>query len=70
VRCDFALTRPWVVNKTYRRVQSKEPIWFGHEVCGEGNVHVGSARRSISSDGLLMPAEEDQPVPDLRYFRK
>jgi hypothetical protein len=69
---DHALTRPWVVNKTYRRRQSKEPHWFGHQVCGEGNVHVGIGKEVyfLSSDGLLMPAEKDQPPPDLRYFRK
>ena len=69
---DHALTRPWVVSKTYRRVQSKGPIWFGHQVCSEGNVHVGIGKEVyyLSGDGLLMPAEKDQPPPDLRYFRK
>jgi hypothetical protein len=69
---DHALTRPWVVNKMYQRVQSKEPIWFGHQVCGEGNVHVGIGKEVyyLSAEGLLMPAEKDQPPPDLRYFRK
>jgi hypothetical protein len=69
---DHALTRPWVVNKTYRRVPSKGPIWFGHQVCSEGNVHVGIGKEVyyLSGDGLLMPAEKDQPPPDLRYFRK
>jgi hypothetical protein len=72
VTTDHALTEPWVVSKTYRRMHSKEPIWFGHEVCGEGNVHVGIGKEVyfLSSDGLLMPAEKDQPPPDLRYFRK
>jgi hypothetical protein len=69
---DHALTRAWVVNKTYRREPAKGPIWFGHQVCGEGNVHVGIGKEVyfLSSDGLLMPAEKDQPPPDLRYFRK
>ncbi len=69
---DHALTQPWVVMKTYRREQSKEPVWFGHQVCGEGNVHVGIGKEVyfLSSDGLLMPAEKDQPPPDLRYFKK
>jgi hypothetical protein len=69
---DHALTRPWVVNKMYQRVRSKEPIWFGHQVCGEGNVHVGIGKEVyyLSAEGLLMPAEKDQPPPDLRYFRK
>ena len=69
---DHALTRPWVVNKTYRRTASDKPIWFGHQVCGEGNVHVGIGKEVyfLSSDGLLMPAVKNQPPPDLRYFRK
>ncbi len=69
---DHALTRPWLVKKTYRRVAGDKPIWFGHSVCGEGNVHVGIGNEVyfLSSDGLLMPAVKDQPPPDLRYFRK
>jgi hypothetical protein len=69
---DHALTRPWVVHKTYRRTVSDKPIWFGHQVCGEGNVHVGIGKEVyfLSSDGLLMPAVKDQPPPDLRYFKK
>ncbi len=69
---DHALTRPWVVNKTYRRVISDKPIWWGHSVCGEGNVHVGIGKEVyfLSGDGMLMPALKDQPPPDLRYFKK
>jgi len=69
---DHALTRPWVVNKTFRRVVSDKPIWFGHSVCGEGNAHVGIGNEVyyLSGDGLLMPAIKDQPPPDLRYFKK
>jgi hypothetical protein len=68
---DHALTRPWVVNKTYRRAASDKPLWFGHAVCGEGNVHVGIGKEVyfLSADGLLMPAIKDQPPPDLRYFK-
>jgi hypothetical protein len=69
---DHALTQPWLVKKTYRRSASDKPIWFGHSVCGEGNVHVGIGKEVyfLSSDGLLMPAVRDQPPPDLRYFKK
>jgi hypothetical protein len=69
---DHALTRPWLVKKTYRRVASDKPTWFGHSVCGEGNVHVGIGKEIyfLSSDGLLMPAVKDQPPLDLRYFKK
>jgi hypothetical protein len=69
---DHALTRPWTVMRTLRRVVSKEPIWFGHSVCGEGNAHVGIGNEVyyLSADGLLMPAKKDQPPPDLRYFKQ
>jgi hypothetical protein len=68
---DHALTRPWVVDRTFLRVQSKDPIWFGHSICGEGNAHVGIGDQVyyLSGDGLLMPAMKDQPPPDLRYFK-
>jgi hypothetical protein len=68
---DHALTRPWTVSKVLRRAVSKDPIWFGHSVCGEGNAHVGVGREVyfLSADGLLMPAKKDQPPPDLRYFK-
>jgi hypothetical protein len=69
---DHALTRPWVVGQSYRRVASDKPLWFGHSVCGEGNAHVGIGGQVyyLSGDGLLMPAVKDQPPPDLRYFKK
>jgi hypothetical protein len=69
---DHALTRPWVVNQSYRRMQSKEPMWFPHMVCGESNVHVsvGKEQYFLSADGYLMPTKKDQPPPDLRYFKK
>jgi hypothetical protein len=69
---DHALTRPWLVKKTYRRAADDKPVWFGHSVCGEGNVHVGIGKEVyfLSGDGLLMPAVKDQPPPDLRYFKK
>jgi hypothetical protein len=68
---DHALTRPWEVDKTYRRVTSDKPVWFGHSVCAEGNVHVGigSEVYFLSAEGMLMPAKKNQPAPDLRYFK-
>jgi hypothetical protein len=69
---DNALTRPWVVKKSYRRVVTDKPIWWREDVCAEGNAHVGIGRENyfLSADGLLMPAKKDQPPPDLRYFRQ
>ena len=68
---DHALTRPWVVNKVFGRPAAPKQIWWPHEVCGEGNVHVGIGNEVyfLSADGLLMPAKKDQPPPDLRYFK-
>ena len=70
---DHALTQPWTVHKVYRRDdESKGPIWYDHQVCAEGNVHVGIGKEVyfLSGDGLLMPAIKNQPPPDLRYFKK
>ena len=69
---DNALTRPWVVHKTYRRVVTDKPIWWREDVCAEGNAHVGIGKENyfLSADGLLMPSKKDQPPPDLRYFKQ
>ena len=69
---DHALTEPWLVRESYRRVVSDKPLWYSHSVCGEGNMHVGIGKEvyMLSSDGLLMPTLKDQPPPDLRYFKR
>jgi hypothetical protein len=66
---DHALTRPWTVMKNYRRVADPRPFWT-EEYC-EANNHVviGNEHYVLSADGLLMPAQKDQPPPDLRYFK-
>jgi hypothetical protein len=66
---DHALTRPWTVNKTYRR--DNDAPWI-EAVCAENNPHVfiGTENYVRSADGLLMPARKDQPPPDLRYFKQ
>jgi hypothetical protein len=69
---DHALTRPWTVDKTYRRSTRKYPDWY-RQSCTEDNQYVGIAGEIyfLSGDGgLLMPAKKDQPAPDLRYFKK
>jgi hypothetical protein len=67
---DHALTRPWTVDKRYRRDPAERPSWI-ESVCGENNNHVeiGKEGYMLSADGLLMPAKKDQPPPDLRYFK-
>lgn len=66
---DHALTRPWVVTKSYHREADRQPHW--REVtCAENNNHVeiGGQDYVLSPDGRLMPSRKDQPPPDLRYF--
>jgi hypothetical protein len=64
---DHALTRPWTVNKRYRR--DRNVIWF-EDNCTENNRHVivGDEDYFVGADGLLMPTRKDQPPPDLRHF--
>jgi len=64
---DHALTRPWTVNKRYRR--DRNVIWF-EDNCTENNRHiiVGKEDYFLSADGYLMPTRKNQAPPDLRYF--
>jgi hypothetical protein len=66
---DNALTRPYTVNKTYRKL--KEGSWV-ENICSIGNNHVliGSEGYMLSADGYLMPAKKGQQPPDLRYFNQ
>jgi hypothetical protein len=65
---DNALTRPWTVNKRYRR--DRHVIWF-EDNCTENNNHVmiGKEDYFLSADGKLMPTRKGQPAPDLSYFK-
>jgi hypothetical protein len=68
---DHALTRPWSVDKTFRRSPDPRP-YFGQTFCAEGNnqIVIGAENYFLSAEGLLMPAKKDQAPPDLRYFKK
>jgi hypothetical protein len=68
---DHALTRPWTMTKSYRRVSDPRPVWR-ESVCAENNNHIEIAKEGymLSADGLLMPTIKDQPPPDLRYFKQ
>ena len=68
---DHALTRPWTVDKRYRRNPNPRVSWPEY-VCADGQGHVEIANQNyfLSSDGLLMPAKKGQAPPDLRYFRQ
>jgi hypothetical protein len=67
---DHALTRPWTVDKRYRRNTSRQPVWPEY-VCAENNVQVriGDEYYYLSAGHLLMPTRKDQQPPDLRYFQ-
>ncbi len=66
---DHALTRPWTVDKTFRRNPNPHPNWE-QTFCTEGNnqVVIGKDAYYISGDGMIMPTQKDQQPPDLRYF--
>jgi hypothetical protein len=67
---DHALTRPWTVTRSYRRIAAaKQAIWT-ETYCTEDNHHVliGGHNYVISGDGHLMPARKGEPPPDLRNF--
>jgi hypothetical protein len=67
---DNALTRPWTVTKSYRRMPVAHPAWR-EVICAEGNQHVkiGKEAYYLSADGYLMPTKKDQTPPDLKYFK-
>jgi hypothetical protein len=64
---DNALTRPWMVMRSYRR--DRDARWAEY-VCAEDNHHVviGHEDYLLSADNQLMPTRKDQPPPDLRNF--
>jgi hypothetical protein len=64
---DNALTRPWTVTRSYRRVRN--PKWVEY-ICAEDNHHVviNNEDYMVSGDGFLMPVRKDQKPPDLRRF--
>ena len=68
---DHALTRPWSVDKSFRRNPNPGPNWSLNS-CTEGNnqIVIGTENYFLSGDGMLMPAKKDQAPPDLRYFRQ
>jgi hypothetical protein len=68
---DRALTRPWSVDKTFRRNPNPRPGWRENN-CTEGNsqIVIGEENYILRADGFLMPAKKGQAPPDLRYFEQ
>src|SRR5207245_112015 len=68
---DRALTRPWTVDKRYRRNPNPLAI-FPENYCVDHNnqIMIGKENYFLAWDGTLMPAKKDQAPPDLRYFKQ
>jgi hypothetical protein len=68
---DHALTRPWSVDKTFKRDPNPYPN-FSRVSCMEGTnqIVIGTENYFLSAEGFLMPAKKDHPPPDLRYFKQ
>ena len=68
---DNALTRPWTVDRQFRRDPGPGVQWTEFW-CQEGNANIiiGKENYFIRKDGLLMPAKPNQATPDLRYFNQ
>jgi hypothetical protein len=68
---DHALTRPWSVDKMFKRDPNPRPNWMEYN-CAEGNdqIVVGKENYFLSADGFLMPARKDQAPPNLKYFKQ
>jgi len=66
---DHALTRPWIVTRSYSR--NHKPLWM-ETPCEESNQYVliGGDTYVISVDGFLMPTKKNQPPPDLKNFNR
>jgi hypothetical protein len=56
---DRALTRPWAMTRSYRRVH--DPVWT-EQICSEDNHHVliGTENHYVSQDGYLLPVRKNQ----------
>jgi len=67
---DRALTRPWTVDKTFRRNPESQPEWpeiYCHVT--SNRIVIGGEAYRMDAEGILMPTRKDQPPPDLQYFK-
>jgi len=67
---DKALTRPWTVDKTFRRNPDAQPEW-PESYCHVTNkwLVLGGEAYLLDEQGILMPTRKDQPPPDLQFFK-
>jgi hypothetical protein len=65
---DNALTRPWTVDKTFKREKKGQPAWTEHPCELNQHSFIGGENYFLSAGGTLMPARKGQPAPDLRHF--
>jgi hypothetical protein len=65
---DNALTRPWTVLKSYKRMPK---VMWTENNCTEGNynIAIGNEVYLVDGEGRLMPIKKGQPPPDLGYFK-
>jgi hypothetical protein len=67
---DHALTRPWTVDKRYRR-NPNAPAQWSEYYCGENNAQIVIGKENyFLANGMLMPVRKGQKPPDLRYFEQ
>jgi hypothetical protein len=68
---DHALTRPWMVTRSYRRNLQQTASDWPEVVCSgdPSRVQIGDQGYKLSADGLLMPATKGQQPPNLKYFK-
>ena len=67
---DDALTRPWSVQKTYRRNANPHPTWIEY-ICAEGQqlVRIGNDSYMLSGDGYLMPIQKGPEAAGPEIFQ-
>ena len=66
---DKALTRPWTVDKTFRRNPDPQPDWPEHYChVTKDRIVLDKETYRLDAERILMPTRKDQPPPDLRFF--
>lgn len=68
---DNALTKPWTVTRSYKRVGKEALLDWSEYLCqlDPTKIHIRDSTYKISPDGFLMPIRKGQAPPDMRYFQ-